>query len=106
MNAIINEICKTAKLEQKTIEQMALKLSEETGEIAQAILALTQAGGSKYKDKNIDDVKEECIDLILVASALFFKLENESNSTDSNEILSYKELLHKKISKWQNFINS
>lgn len=102
MNSILDEICKTAQLEQKTIEQMALKLSEETGEIAQAILALTQAGGSVYKDKNIEDVKEECIDLVLVASALFFKLEDP---TEATQILNYKAMINNKISKWQHHIN-
>lgn len=83
-----------AMLEPKTLEQMALKLSEESGEVAQAILSQTKASGSQYKSLQIQDIKEECIDTILVATALYYKLE-ESNDKE------FIALLTEKIAKWE-----
>lgn len=45
----IQSILALAKREPKTLEQMALKLAEETGEVAQAILSAGNSSGSVYK---------------------------------------------------------
>lgn len=95
MENILTEIKELAAIEGKTLEQMALKLSEESGEVAQAILAFTNAGGSKYKDFTKEDAQEECIDTVLVALALFFKLSD--NSDPETEFLT---ILARKKAKW------
>ncbi|MEI0736225.1 MazG-like family protein [Paenibacillus sp. JTLBN-2024] len=49
-------------------------MTEEVGETSQAMLSYRQASGSEYKKLGLSDVKEECVDVILVALALFYKL--------------------------------
>ena len=44
----------------KSLEQIGLKLSEETGECSQALLSYVNAEGSVYKGLGSQDVKEEC----------------------------------------------
>lgn len=89
----LQEIRDLSKKEKKSLEQMALKLSEETGEVCQALLSCLNASGCEYKDKNSQDVKEECVDVIIVALSLFYKLEG------SNEEM--KETVTTKIAKWK-----
>lgn len=88
------EKIKTLSLDnKKSLEQIALKLSEETGEVAQALLSATNASGSGYKTQGYDDVKEECIDVIMVALSLFYK----SGGTDEE----LSETMNLKVDKWQ-----
>ena len=98
MEQLLKEIKKLSEREPKTIEQMALKLSEEVGETSQAVLSYLKASGSDYKELGIDDVKEECVDVILVALSLFYKLSE--NETELHELIS------KKLEKWQSKISS
>jgi len=98
MEQLLKEIKKLSEREPKTIEQMALKLSEEVGETSQAVLSYLKASGSDYKKLGIDDVKEECVDVILVALSLFYKLSE--NETELHELIS------KKLEKWQSKISS
>jgi NTP pyrophosphatase (non-canonical NTP hydrolase) len=58
------------KLDGKTKVQRALKLCEETGEVAAAILSETNAPGCEYKKLDINDVKEEIADVIILAGSL------------------------------------
>lgn len=94
LNTLFKEIETLAQLEPKSLTEMALKLSEETGEVAQAILSLTNASGSNYKELSTQDVQEECIDVILVATALFYK----TKPTTQTELI---ELLQEKSRKWK-----
>jgi len=81
----------------KTLEQICLKLSEETGECSQALLSYVDAEGSIYKGLGSQDVKEECIDVIMVAISLFYKLGG-----NNEELVN---LLNEKMKKWQNKVN-
>ena len=81
----------------KSIEQICLKLSEETGECSQALLSYVEAEGSVYKGLGSQDVKEECIDVIMVAISLFYKLGG------NNEEL--VDLLSEKMEKWQKTVD-
>lgn len=93
MEKLLKQVKLLSEKEPKTIEQMALKLSEEAGETSQAVLSYLKANGSEYKQLGIDDVKEECIDVILVSLALFYKVaENEDE---------LQEFITRKIAKWQ-----
>lgn len=77
----------------KSLEQIALKLSEETGEVAQALLSQVGASGSEYKNLNADDVKEECVDVIIVALSLFYKMDGKDKEFEDTFAL--------KVKKWE-----
>ena len=94
-NALSEQIFQLAKLEPKDVNAMTLKLAEETGEVAQAILATSGQSGSSYKKLNSEDALEECVDVLLVATALFHKLNNFQKNEKLNQIAS------KKIVNWQ-----
>ena len=51
----------------KTLQERALKLAEEAGELAQAVLSATKAPGSEYKNQTLADVREEAADAVLQA---------------------------------------
>ena len=50
MDQLIEEIFQAAEMEQKDEQQLVLKLMEEVGETAQALLASQKAPGSAYKN--------------------------------------------------------
>lgn len=77
----------------KSLEQIALKLTEETGEVAQALLSYQKASGSEYKELGSEDVKEECVDVIIVALSLFYKLNGEDAE--------FNRIFDKKVDKWK-----
>ena len=93
----MKEIKELSLIEKKSLEQMGLKLSEEVGECSQALLSYLKASGSEYKELGIQDVKEECVDVIMVASSIFYKLGAEESELD--------ELMDKKIKKWKEKTN-
>lgn len=70
---VLIDIAAVTEMEEKDLTQLALKTSEETGELAQAVLSVTGAPGCKYKGKTHMDVVEEAVDVILCASATMFK---------------------------------
>jgi transcriptional regulator with XRE-family HTH domain len=82
---------------EKSLEQIALKLAEETGEVSQALLSHLKANGSSYKGLTDQDVKEECVDVVIVALSLFYKL----NGNDSE----FTNLFDKKVEKWKQKVN-
>jgi len=92
MEQLLQKIKDMSGQEKKTLEQMVLKLTEEVGETSQAMLSYRQASGSEYKKLGLSDVKEECVDVILVTLALFYKLGG-----DENELQAY---LRQKVDKW------
>ncbi|RPF50260.1 MazG-like family protein [Aquisalibacillus elongatus] len=96
MEQLLKQIQVLSEKEPKTLEQMALKLSEEAGETAQAVLSYQQASGSDYKQLGINDVKEECVDVVLVALAMFYQL-----SDDEEEIHHF---ISQKLEKWESKI--
>ncbi|GEN46606.1 MazG-like family protein [Alkalibacillus haloalkaliphilus] len=97
MEQLLTEIKSLSEREPKTLEQMALKLTEEVGETSQAVLSYLKASGSDYKQLGIDDVKEECIDVVLVALAMYYKL-----SEDEEE---FRNLVSEKLNKWESKIS-
>lgn len=81
-----------AKFEKKTKEQLALKLTEEAGEVSEAVLSAEDAPGCGYKGKGPLDVKEEAVDTILCAIALFGKYGGTKEEL--------AEIMHRKNQKW------
>lgn len=95
MNEALENIYKASRAnESKTIQQITLKLMEEMGEVAEALLSYTEAPGCKYKGKTIDDLKEEIIDVIIVSFVLTEKLGMEKEEI--------KEIIKRKVDKWVN----
>ncbi|WP_067838048.1 MazG-like family protein [Amphibacillus sediminis] len=97
MEKIIKEIQAMSANEKKTLEQMVLKLSEEVGETSQAVLSYLNASGNAYKQLGLEDVKEECVDVMLIALALFFRLAESENELEP--------LMRKKLAKWKEKVN-
>lgn len=93
-NSVVKEIFRiTNKVERKTMQELALKTSEECGELAQAVLSVTGAAGCGYKNKTFDDVDEEAVDTIICAFATAFK-----HSKNPNRLM---KVFEKKMTKWK-----
>lgn len=84
------------KLDKKILIERALKLSEEVGEVSEAILSYSNACGCGYKNKDKKDVIEECLDVIIVATSLISQVSD--NDVDEKLV---EELYSKKINKWK-----
>ena len=97
MSEIFQEIARITRDEEKNLLQLALKTSEETGELAQAVLSFTQAPGCAYKNKTARDVEEEAVDVILCAAATLFK------TNDINRYVPYSltSLFEIKLKAWE-----
>ncbi len=90
------EIQKLTSIDTKTLVERTLKLSEEVGEASQAVLSHSNACGCGYKNKSKEDIVEECLDVIIVASSII------SQSYDNNvDIESIKNVYNKKLNKWK-----
>ena len=97
-NKLVNfeEISRLTEIDKKTLLERTLKLSEETGEVAQAVLSYSKACGCGYKNKSKEDLLEECIDVIIVASSII------SQSYDNDvDIENVKRIYNKKLVKWK-----
>lgn len=81
----------------KTLPERALKLAEEAGEVAQAVLSATGAPGSAYKGLSLADVREEAADAAIVALSILAQ-------TCDDDIMFKTELdrlLTEKCAKWE-----
>jgi len=90
------EIQKLTSIDKKSLVERTLKLSEEVGEVAQAVLSYSNACGCGYKNKSKEDIIEECLDVIIVASAIIS--QNYDNKIDIENI---KKIYHEKLEKWK-----
>lgn len=77
----------------KSLVEMALKLSEEVGEVAQAVLSHQKSQGCSYKSKSREDIIEELADVIMVAESMLFDLE-----VDDSE---FNGIFNQKLDKWE-----
>ena len=93
----LDEIFRLADLDKKDLTQKALKLCEEAGEVAQAVLSYTKAPVCGYKNKNQGDILEEVSDVIIVALSIARKLE--LSKEDINTVI------ENKLAKWEKKIN-
>jgi NTP pyrophosphatase (non-canonical NTP hydrolase) len=93
MDNLWQTIKQLSQQEPKTLEQQAIKLSEEVGEAAEALLSMEGVSGDGYKQLSVADTKEEYVDVLLVTFALLEKL----GTTDAE----LADLLQCKLAKWQ-----
>lgn len=63
-------IRKLTEKDLKSKEQRALKLSEEVGELAAAILSETNAPGCEYKTLDREDVLQEAADVMIMIHSI------------------------------------
>ena len=78
--------------DKKTLTQKALKLCEESGELAQVILPLEGAYGTTYKKAELAQVLEEGTDAATVALSVVF-----TAGFTSEQIISE---IERKLAKW------
>lgn len=70
------------------------KTTEEVGEMTEAILCVDDPNNTSYKSFDVKDVKEECVDVLLMVLSIFF--DKKINGT----LYELTNLLHKKCDKW------
>lgn len=87
---------KVTNIDKKTLVERALKLSEEVGEVSEAVLSYSNACGCGYKGKNSKDVIEECIDVIIVATSIISQVSN--NDVELGQLL---KTYTNKMNKWE-----
>lgn len=97
VNLNMSRINKLTQLDNKSLLERTLKLSEECGEVAEATLSYLKTNGSQYKEKGFDDVLEENLDVIMIAISNICQLYNYE--TDSKFI---QDLFDTKLQKWYN----
>jgi len=94
------ELIKTlTRQDKKTILERMVKLQEECGELAQEILIHLQTSGSQHKEKGLDGIKGESIDVILVALSIFFDeggTQEEFDALIKQKSLKWEKLMKKK----------
>ncbi|NVK33271.1 MAG: hypothetical protein HWE23_02250 [Rhodobacteraceae bacterium] len=90
------EIYELTAQDTKTLQERCLKLCEESGEVAQAVLSATGAPGSAYKKLTLADVREEALDTVIVAMAIFAQASESREAFDTE----FSRLLDLKVSKW------
>lgn len=81
----------------KTLQERTLKLSEEAGELAQAVLSVTKAPGSAYKNHSIEDVREEAVDATIVALSILAQACSSRSEFESE----LERLMSEKCGKWR-----
>ncbi|WP_316862243.1 MazG-like family protein [uncultured Cohaesibacter sp.] len=81
----------------KSLQQRALKLSEEAGEVAQAVLSATGAPGSSYKAMTLEDVREEAVDAAIVALAILA----QASESEEAYLVELDRLVAEKCNKWK-----
>jgi len=91
MEKITKEIFK--KLENIPLNYKVLKLMEETGELAQALIVLKDIENKSYnKNFHPEDLLEEALDVLLVIKDIIFRIQEEYKISDAelNKILTKK----------------
>jgi NTP pyrophosphatase (non-canonical NTP hydrolase) len=81
----------------KSLQERALKLAEEAGELAQAVLSVTKAPGSEYKNHSLGDVREEAVDAAIVALSILAQACATREEFDGE----LERLMTLKCAKWQ-----
>lgn len=70
LQVIMNKISHLMQLGGYDLRGRVMKLTEELGELSEAVLSAEQEPGAGYKYKTIADVNEEACDVILVALSI------------------------------------
>lgn len=76
----------------KSLLGMALKVSEENGELCEAVACVSGIEGTEYKQLTNEDVKEEAMDVIIATLSVYIKANGSSRGINT--------MMSKKIDKW------
>lgn len=63
-STLVQTVKELSKADEKSISEKGLKLVEEMGEVAEALLSYNKVKSCAYKDKSLEDLKEELGDLL------------------------------------------
>ncbi|WP_428815665.1 hypothetical protein [Lactococcus lactis] len=91
-NELLKQIKETSKNEPKTLEQLFVKWMEELGEASQALLSHQKVSGNQYKNLELENLKEELIDTLLVNLDIIYKIGMSDSEIEN--------MIQKKINKW------
>lgn len=80
--------------DKKDIIRKALKLTEETGEVAEAVLSSEYSFGCEYKGKTKADVVEEVTDVIIVGFSILHHLASDLGEEVLKDIFNPGFLFH------------
>lgn len=97
-NSLIEEIINITNLDKKNLVATYVKLGEETGELARAILAYVNEPSTLHRYSTKSDIIEECIDTALVAISIAIKA-----GADSEEI---NKMFRLKLDKWATILQN
>lgn len=95
---------KLSLLDGKNLVEASLKLTEEVGEVAEAVLSNTKVHGCEYKTKTPEDIVEEVTDVVIVALSILHKLKKQTdNNFDGVYTVedAFSTSMYKKLNKWQ-----
>jgi len=90
----IKRILKLSPKEKKTIDERFMKLNEEIGEIAIAIL---QSRGLKHTNKSKKEIKENILEEICDSVIVLFSMASAYKFTECQ----IKKMINKKLDKWE-----
>ena len=94
MSSYVERILKMSTKETKTCEQRFMKLNEEVGELAEAIL---QSTGLKRSDKDNAEMREHILEETCDALNVLYSIASWHGFTKSQ----IEEMMHKKLDKWE-----
>ncbi len=97
----MREIYELTQLDGKSLQERTLKLSEEAGELAQAVLTVTKAPGSTYKNHSLADVREEAADAAIVALSILA----QTCSSEAEFSAELDRLIGAKCAKWKSVLS-
>ncbi len=98
---MLNDIYDLTGQDPKSLQERALKLAEEAGEVAQAVLCATGAPGTAYKGLTLSDVREEAVDAVIVALAILAQVSESKEAFETD----LERLLDLKCGKWRATLN-
>jgi len=96
---IYEELGRLTAATPKALPTRMLKLTNEVGELAQAVDIAEGNAGTKYRDvvDPVADVLEEAIDVLLVDGSLIIQLMRDHNIKPAQVL----EVIEKKMAKWE-----
>lgn len=96
---VLNRIRNLTAKDPGDLVRRGLKLGEEAGELAQAILIYTRDPSSSYRSVGKEKLLEEAVDSIMVA---FSVLHHKGINYTDKEII---DMFNKKLDKWESILN-